>query len=54
MTQANISGPAQHTATWAHSARVFRAMLPALSLVGVIWSMSNWRYFALVERSGAG
>ncbi|MDP5084365.1 MAG: hypothetical protein NWQ23_03015 [Yoonia sp.] len=49
MTQAINSTRTQCAATWALSGRALRAMLPTLALVGVIWSVSSWGYYALVN-----
>ena len=48
MTQAIGSAWTRRAATWARSGRAFRAMLPALALAVLIWSVSSWGYYALV------
>lgn len=49
MTQATNSARTQYAATRAQSGRAFRTMLPTLALVGVVWSVSSWGYYALVS-----
>lgn len=49
MTQICSLAQSKRAATLAQLGHAFRAMLPTLALVGVIWSVSSWGYYALVD-----
>lgn len=49
MAHETNSARTQYAAIGAQSGRAFRTMLPTLALVGVVWSVSSWGYYALVS-----
>lgn len=49
MTQISSLAQSKRAAILAQLGHAFRAMLPTLALVGVIWSVSSWGYYALVD-----